>query len=235
MNSSHLAQPNLPNSLHIDPVCGMEIEDSFKLTTAFQNKNYFFCSEHCRKSFLSHPTNYLDNKFHPKSSTQEQTHQGLVVYYPLILILIYLMGGTVLAEIEQGNLQGMRMMIHFMGGFFIVFSFFKFLNLRGFANAYQTYDIIAKAIPIYAWIYPFIELGLGIAYLNGSALWNTHLATLIVMSVSSMGVAKSLLKKNKIECACLGTAFKLPMTKITLFEDLIMAGMALMGLISIRI
>lgn len=145
------------------------------------------------------------------------------------------MGGTVLAEIEQGNLQGMRMMIHFMGGFFIVFSFFKFLNLRGFANAYQTYDIIAKAIPIYAWIYPFIELGLGIAYLNGSALWNTHLATLIVMSVSSMGVAKSLLKKNKIECACLGTAFKLPMTKITLFEDLIMAGMALMGLISIRI
>ena len=54
----------------------------------------------------------------------------------------------------------------------------------------------------------------------------TNVVTLIVMLLGAAGVLKALLDKRTIRCACLGTALKLPMTTVTLVEDLTMAGMA---------
>ena len=118
-----------------------------------------------------------------------------------------------------------------MGSFFISFSFFKLLDLKGFAESYSTYDLIAKRISGYAFVYPFIELGLGIAYLIEWELLFTNIFTLIVMAVSSFGVIQSVLNKRKIRCACLGAVFNLPMTTITIIEDLLMVGMALFSLL----
>jgi hypothetical protein len=114
----------------------------------------------------------------------------------------------------------------FMAGFFLVFSFFKLLNLSAFAQAYRGYDLIAAKSRAYAYAYPFIELALGLAYL---VRWNpmvTNTITLVVMLVSTAGVLIALRKRQLIECACLGTVFKLPMSKVTLIEDLSMAAMA---------
>jgi hypothetical protein len=60
----------------------------------------------------------------------------------------------------------MQWMRHFMAGFFLVFSFFKLLNLKGFAESYVMYDVLAKQIPAWAYLYAFVELGLGIAFFN---------------------------------------------------------------------
>lgn len=117
-------------------------------------------------------------------------------------------------------------MYDFMAGFFIIFSLFKIANLKGFAEAYSMYDIIAKRFFIYGYIYPFIELGLGIAYLTRWQPLITNGITIIVMLTSSIGVAQELMNKRAIHCACLGVLFKIPMTYVTLFEDLLMAGMA---------
>jgi hypothetical protein len=38
------------------------------------------------------------------------------------------------------------------------------------------------------------------------------------------------MQKNQIQCACLGTALKLPMTEATLIENLLMITMAIVGL-----
>ncbi len=113
-----------------------------------------------------------------------------------------------------------------MGGFFIVFSFFKMLNLRGFASSYASYDVIAKRWMPYGYVYPFIELALGVAFLLRFKPFATNLATVVVMAISSIGVIQSLLQKKKIQCACLGTVFNLPMSSVTLIEDLLMVGMA---------
>lgn len=118
-----------------------------------------------------------------------------------------------------------------MAGFFFVFSFFKLLNLKGFAEGYGTYDVVARAIPAYGFIYPFIELALGIAFLTGWEPMTTNVLTLVVMGVSTVGVAQSLLKKKPFQCACLGTVIKLPLSKVTLFEDLLMVAMSLVMVI----
>ena len=124
----------------------------------------------------------------------------------------------------------MLWMQYFMAGFFIVFSFFKFLNLTGFAESYAMYDILAKRVKVYGLVYPFIELILGVAYLTGFEPTITYIATICIMGFSSIGVIQSVLDKKKIRCACLGAVFNLPMSMVTIIENLIMVLMALIML-----
>lgn len=122
-------------------------------------------------------------------------------------------------------------MNHFMAGFFLVFSFFKLLNVSAFADSYKNYDIVAKAIPIYGYIYPFIELGLGVIFLIPALTMPANYITLVVMSVSIVGVLQSVLNKKKIQCACLGAVFNLPMSTITIIEDAIMIAMSVASIL----
>ena len=117
-------------------------------------------------------------------------------------------------------------MNHFMAGFFFVFSFFKFLDLKAFAQGYSTYDVVARKFPAWGYIYPFVELLLGIALLLDIFPIGTTIAIIIVMAVASIGVIRSMLSKSTIQCACLGTVIKLPLGKVTLVEDLLMVIMS---------
>ena len=155
----------------------------------------------------------------------------LATYKPLLLIVAFLLGVTWLVDAQTPGRYWHEWMSDFMAGFFLVFSFFKLLNLSGFVQAYRGYDLIAAEISAYAWAYPFIELALGVAYLTRWQPQLTHWATLAVMLISAAGVLNALRKRQLIECACLGTVFKLPMSKVTLIEDLSMAAMAAVMLI----
>jgi hypothetical protein len=117
-----------------------------------------------------------------------------------------------------------------MAGFFIVFSFFKLLNLKGFSNSYAMYDIVAAKWKGWGIVYPFVELGLGIFYLINVQPILINWITIIVLGVSSIGVIQSNLKKQKIKCACLGDVFNLPMSTVTIVEDLLMVLMAVLML-----
>jgi copper chaperone CopZ len=149
-----------------------------------------------------------------------------VTYYPLFLLVAFLTGVVALVELRAGSVVWGRAMQNFMGGFFLTFSFFKLLDVRGFADSYRMYDVVARKIPAYGYVYPFIELLLGAAYIGGFQPFATNLATVVVMSISSIGVIQSLREKRKIRCACLGTVFNLPMSTVTLIEDTTMIAMA---------
>lgn len=147
-------------------------------------------------------------------------------YFPVFLIFGFIAGVTLLVQVTGDSFSWSHWMSHFMAGFFLVFSFFKLLNLEGFAQGYATYDIVAKKFPAWGYIYPFVELLLGLAFLTGVQPLGTNIATFIVMGVSCIGVIQSLVKKTPFQCACLGTVIKLPLSKVTLFEDLLMVAMS---------
>ena len=149
-----------------------------------------------------------------------------VTYKPLLLVFGYILLVCLSIEYLSGSFILHRFMPNFMAGFFLVFSFFKLLDLKGFASSYSMYDLLAKKWLGYGYIYPFIELGLGAAYLLGYRPMLTNTITLLVMAFSSIGVILAVMNKQKIKCACLGTGFNLPMTTVTIIEDLLMAGMA---------
>ncbi len=154
--------------------------------------------------------------------TAPETRSWFATYRPLLLIAAFITGVSVITS--GGSLH--PAMNNFMAGFFLVFSFFKFLDLKGFASSYSMYDLLAMKIPAYGYVYPFIELALGISYLTGFNPLLTNVTTIIVMGFSSIGVILSVVNKKKIRCACLGAVFNLPMSTVTIIEDLLMVGMA---------
>jgi copper chaperone CopZ/uncharacterized membrane protein YphA (DoxX/SURF4 family) len=162
----------------------------------------------------------------------EQTKSWFATYKPVLLIFGYIFTATLLIEMLSSTVDLSRWMRHFMAGFFLTFSFFKMLNLKGFKESYQMYDIIAKKFPSWGYIYAFTELSLGIAFLINFNVVVTSTVTLVVMSLSIIGVLQTVLNKKTIKCACLGDVFNLPMSTVTIIEDGLMIMMSLYMLIS---
>ena len=161
---------------------------------------------------------------------KEEAKSFVQTYKPILLIFFYI---TLISSAVTFNYQ---LNFHdwmnlFMAQFFLAFSFFKFLNLKAFAESYSMYDIVAQKIKSHGFIYPFIELALGIAYLTAFNPTFTNAATILVMGISSIGVIRSVINKQKIQCACLGAVFNLPMSTVTIIEDLLMVAMAIISLI----
>ncbi|MEO5592017.1 MAG: MauE/DoxX family redox-associated membrane protein [Chitinophagaceae bacterium] len=154
----------------------------------------------------------------------------IATYKPVLLIFAYITGITLLVQAFHTSFSWMVWMTHFMAGFFLVFSFFKLLDLKAFAESYAMYDIVAKKWNAWGYVYPFAELALGIAYLLFPEQMLTSLCTLVIMGISMVGVVQSVLAKRKIPCACLGPVFKLPMSAITIIEDGLMVGMSVIML-----
>ena len=179
-------------------------------------------------------SNLLGTKYNVKRDTsrsKKETKSKLKQLTPLFLIFSYLIMGTFYISSQINANYGKSMQI-FMGLFFLIFSLFKFLDYSSFPTSFMRYDPLAKKIPFYANLYPFLETALGIAFLIG---WNLPVIlsiTLLVLSITSIGVIKTLVNKTEIDCACLGTSLKLPMTKATLIENVIMLSMSCILLIS---
>jgi copper chaperone CopZ len=178
----------------------------------------------------------LANTKYNLSENGEQTvsvnEKSLKTYLPVILIFGYITSVSLLIEFFRGSFNIENWMEDFMAGFFLVFSFFKMLDIPGFASSYSSYDIIAKRWIGYGYIYPFIELSLGILYLIHYNLIFTNSITFTVMTISTIGVVQGVLRKTKFQCACLGTVFNLPMSTVTLTEDILMVLMSGIMLIS---
>lgn len=148
-------------------------------------------------------------------------------FYPLIGILAVVVALTAVGVVYFAQ----DMMLAFMAYFFLVFGALKVMRISGFVEAYQMYDVLAKRSKVYAYLYPFFELGFGLSYLFMWQIEAVSVVVMIIMLIGAYGVYLKLKEHEEIPCACLGTVFKVPMTWVTLGEDLLMAGMALLILL----
>ncbi|WP_316807499.1 heavy-metal-associated domain-containing protein [Pedobacter agri] len=160
------------------------------------------------------------------SELAEETKSWAATYKPILLIFGYVTAISLLVSWQDGSINTMTFMRVFMAGFFLTFSFFKMLNLKAFAESYAMYDIVAKKFNAWGYIYAFIELGLGLSFALNLSPVVVNWVTLVVMTVSILGVLESVLNKKKIQCACLGAVFNLPMSTVTIVEDAIMIAMS---------
>ncbi|MFC1222582.1 heavy-metal-associated domain-containing protein [Pedobacter sp. BG31] len=156
----------------------------------------------------------------------EEARSWAETYKPILLIFGYVTAISLAVSWQDNAINFMVFMRIFMAGFFLTFSFFKMLNLKAFAESYAMYDIIAKKFSVWGYIYAFIELGLGLSFALNLSPVVVNWVTLIVMTVSILGVLESVLNKKKIQCACLGAVFNLPMSTVTIVEDAIMIAMS---------
>ncbi len=166
------------------------------------------------------------------ASELKNSHSKLQQLFPLVMILSYVLAGSIGLNIDDFFYQSF--MLDFMGLFFIVFSFFKLLDLKGFVSSFRMYDPLANKWPTYGWLYPFIEVFLGLLFLFRENIVLSLWMTIGVLGITTIGVTKSLLNKTPITCACLGSVLNLPMTLATFIENIIMIIMAVLMLLTLN-
>lgn len=240
----------LMRTITIDPVCGMDVKENSPHRAEHDGDLYLFCSDGCRQKFQREPERWLkkaESDAHtssppPRGAGSEKVREKgrgtkWADYIPLMVIVAL----TLLAACakQYAYLGGagwdwMRWMHDFMGFFLVVFSMFKFFNMEGFADGFQMYDLLAKPVRPYAYVYPFIELGLGLAYLAHWHPATIYLVTIGVFVFGSLGVFNALRKGLDLDCACMGTVLSVPLSTVALLEDLGMAAMAAAMWLAIR-
>lgn len=162
-----------------------------------------------------------------QAETSRKEYIKLIVLYAFIFII-----ATIMSTFQGFNWQ--EWMRWFMGGFFIIFGSFKLIGYEMFVDMFPDYDIVAKRYRFYAYLFPFLQLGLGMAFiLNGAAL-PVAIPALIISAVSAYGVFKAVaMEHHSVHCACLGNIIKLPLSTVSLYEDISMAIMSAIMIIAI--
>lgn len=152
-------------------------------------------------------------------------------YWKFAGILVFIFTASYSFFVASDFNGWMGYMVSFMGVFFVVFAFFKLLDIRNFAYSFAGYNPIARRWLGWGFVYPFLELALGIGYLAGFALTQLNIIVLVVTTIGATGILRQLLRGSKIKCACLGKYINLPLSTVSLVEDVSMAVMATVMLI----
>lgn len=153
-------------------------------------------------------------------------------YRPLITLILLMLAAASALQIRADIAGGMTFMHHFMGFFLVVYAMFKIFDLSGFADGFEMYDLLASRVRIYGHIYPFVELALGLAYLSFAAPTITYLLTMLVFGFGILGVLNGLRSGLDMDCPCMGSILKVPLSTVSLVENLAMSVMAAFMLIA---
>ena len=157
---------------------------------------------------------------------EEGRGSALKDYWPLACLVI--VSGLAAAAISAGFLTlAPRPFMHaYMGVFLTVFALLKLFDPTGFMDGFAMYDLLAKRASAYGYVYPYIELALGLAYLSYTAPTVTYVATILVFGFGTLGVISALKEGLDIDCPCMGNILSVPLSTVTLTEDI---GMILMA------
>ena len=162
---------------------------------------------------------------------QEGRGTSIAEYWPLFALTAVsgLAGFAIASGVDAVTMTAF--MHGFMGVFLVIFALLKIFNLKGFKRGFTMYDLLAKRVKAYAFVYPFIELALGLAYFAFFMPAATYIATIVVFAFGTLGVLSALRDGLDIDCPCMGSILSVPLSTVTLTEDLAMVAMAIMLLV----
>ena len=147
-------------------------------------------------------------------------------YQPLIaLVAVALAGSAVVSAVSP-----VPWMSLFMGFWLVLFALVKLFDVTGFAEKFARYDLVTARYKPYALAYPFIELGLGLALLGGFLIKPMLFLVLVLACVTLAGIVLQLANRKKFECACMGALLAVPLSTVTVVENLVMIVMSVAGL-----
>jgi hypothetical protein len=151
------------------------------------------------------------------------------IFLPFTISIIIVCIYTIWHQLILWKTNGMIAMNDFMWIWFLLFWLLKLLDLRWFVRDFRKYDILAKNIWVYGWLFPFAEIILWIAYILDYKMdyrIAINTATILIVWITSIWILQSLRKKQKTDCVCMWTVFPLPMSNINLIENIAMWAMA---------
>ena len=191
--------------------------------TVISNKDYE--SEDLNKIIKNIGNYYIENN---KSNKYKQSKliDYIKTYKPILLALFFVILLAVISSIER-SFSYKEFFRLYMGYFFIIFSFLKLQNIKQFALSFSKYDPISQKFFKFGIIYPFLELLLGILFILNFLGLTINILTIIIFIPQTIGVIVKLKNNEKISCACVGTSTEIPISNLTILENIIMCLMAI--------
>lgn len=103
----------------------------------------------------------------------------------------------------------------------------KLNDLESFSTMFLNYDLLAKRWVPYGYIYPFIEIGAGVLMTATILPWLSIPGSLFIGTVGAVSVFKAVyVDKRELKCGCVGGDSNVPLGFVSLTENLMMVGMA---------
>lgn len=144
-------------------------------------------------------------------------------YFPLVALVFV---SVVMAEVLHLSFE-LPFMSLFMGFLLVNFALVKLFDIDAFVDRFSKYDIISSRTRIYGYLFPLIELGIGLAYLGHYQPMLTSWVMLIVGIVSVTGILTQFKKREALSCVCIGSIGNIPLCVVTVIENALMIGLAL--------
>ena len=210
--------------------CANSIKEALELNKFISSVNINLKDENINinsdKNFTVNELNSLIEKLGKYKIYEEKFTSKIIEYFSskktLLLALLLVLISSLSLQVSKDNFELNEWMISYMGIFFLIFSFLKLIDVKGFSGSFKKYDLISKIIPGFAITYPFLELFLALAFLSSYFLITSYIMTLIFMTSQFFGVFISLQKKEVIKCACMGSSINIDISTLTLIENLVM-------------
>jgi glutaredoxin len=153
-----------------------------------------------------------------------------LTYTPVLVVFIM----TALMAVAASWAPLNRLLIVQAGEWFIAFSMcvlaiLKLRDIESFSNMFLGYDVLARRIVRYAYVYPVAEAVAGILMIAGGIL--AMIAVPIMLFIGSVGawsVFKAVyIEKRNLKCACVGGDSNVPLGFVSLTENLMMVAMGI--------
>lgn len=130
-----------------------------------------------------------------RGKVRSKTRVGFSGYAPLgVLLGVSVVTGLAIAA-GFGGAVGMSM--HAIMGFLLCsLALQRLMDLRAFADAFRRYDLLGMRWRGYGFVYPFLQLGLGLGYLSFVAPVQIYFATTLLCTFSVAGALSSIHRRG---------------------------------------
>lgn len=153
----------------------------------------------------------------------ETTYQPIVATFAVTFLMALAMSWATL-----GTVVSVRTIELFIAFSMCVLAIFKLRDLESFSTQFLNYDLLARRVVRYAYVYPFVEAFAGIGMIASAFTPIVAAGAFFIGSIGAVSVIKAVyIDGRELECACVGGGSNVPLGFVSLTENLMMVAMAI--------
>jgi glutaredoxin/uncharacterized membrane protein YphA (DoxX/SURF4 family) len=160
---------------------------------------------------------------------QGVNREGDTSFQPVIAIFaVALLMAQATSWAAYGSLLTVRAAEWFIAISMCLLGVQKLQDLESFSTMFLNYDLLARRVVRYAYLYPFGETLAGVLMIAGTLIWFAAPVAFFIGTVGAISVFKAVyVDRRELKCACVGGGSNVPLGFVSLTENLMMVAMAI--------
>ena len=150
-------------------------------------------------------------------------------YTPVVVVFaVAALMALATSHLALGTLFSLQAVKWFLAFSMCILAILKLRDLERFTNMFLGYDLLARKVVRYAYVYPFAEAFSGVLMVAGALTWLAAPVAVVIGSVGAYSVFRAVyVEKRALKCACVGGDSNVPLGFVSLTENLMMVVMGI--------